>query len=177
MYHMNAHVNIRCEQPAEYGAIHQLVQDAFATARVSDGDEQEFVRELRAGDGYLPELALVAEVAGELVGHVMLTQTWLEKNNGARETVLLLAPLCVRLRERRQGVGGRLVNEALDRAQALGYKAVFLCGDPAYYGRFGFKPAINYGIRSSRGMPVQYVLTLELIPDALRGMEGIVDCR
>lgn len=177
MYHMDMHVNIRPEQPAEYDAVHELVQAAFATARVSDGDEQEFVRELRAGDGYLPQLALVAEAAGELVGHIMLTETWLEKKNGARETVLLLAPLCVRLRQRRQGVGARLVNEALSLARALGYQAVFLCGDPAYYGRFGFRPAIDHGIRSSRGMPVQYVLALELVSGALRNMPGVVDCR
>lgn len=167
---------IRPERPEEFDDIHELVRVAFLTAKVSDGDEQDFVRELRAGAGYLPELALVAEQGGELIGQVMLTQTRLEQESGARQTVLLLAPLAVRLENRCQGVGARLVEEALHRALALGWRSVFLCGDPAYYGRFGFKAAIGYGTRSRRGMPVQYVLGKELIPGALKNMAGILDC-
>lgn len=169
-------LGIRLERPEEFDDIHELVRVAFLTAKVSDGDEQDFVRDLRAGQGYIPEFALVAEQGGELIGHIMLTKTSLELKNGVIETVLLLAPLSVRLQNRRLGVGARLVEEALQRALALGWRSVFLCGNPAYYGRFGFKAAIGYGIRSRRGIPVQYVLALEIYPGSLQKKAGILDC-
>ena len=49
---------------------------AFETARVSNGNEQDFVNRLRASGSYIPELALVAEENGKLVGHIMLTKTY-----------------------------------------------------------------------------------------------------
>ncbi len=63
---------IRQATEADYDGIHGLVQKAFETAKVSSGTEQDFVRELRQGR-HIPELELVAEDGGALIGHVMLT--------------------------------------------------------------------------------------------------------
>ncbi len=165
---------IRPERPADYGAIYDLVKTAFATAKVSDGTEQDFVKRLRISPGYIPELALVAEEAGALIGHVMLTKIPLlpAEPGRAEEIVLLLAPLCVRLEERDKGVGAALVNEVFARARALGFTAVFLAGDPAYYGRFGFAAVNTFGIQHGTGIPDQYVLARELAPGALAGAAG-----
>ena len=48
---------------------------AFETAHVSNGEEQDFVNQLRAEGNYIPRLALVAEEDGKLIGHIMLTRT------------------------------------------------------------------------------------------------------
>ena len=48
--------------------IYELVKTAFATAKVSEGDEQDFVEPLRRGGGYIPDLALVMEDRGRLSG-------------------------------------------------------------------------------------------------------------
>ena len=69
---------LRQEREAEFPAIYDLVKTAFETARVSNGDEQNFVARLRAGGNYIPELALVAEEEGKLIGHIMLTRTFIE---------------------------------------------------------------------------------------------------
>lgn len=68
---------IREERPADFPALYELVRLAFQTAPVSNGDEQNFVNRLRASDHYLPELALVAEAEGQLLGYIMLTRTLL----------------------------------------------------------------------------------------------------
>ena len=171
--------SIRPEQSHEFDSLHLFIQEAFASAPVSNNDEQNFVRRLREGAGYLPELALVAEGmpagAGELLGHIMLTRVQLTPCDGAPVCVLLLAPLCVKENARRRGIGAALTREALRRAQTAGYTSVFLVGDPAYYTRLGFVPAAEFGIRESSGtVPPQYVLARELAPGALAGKEGVV---
>ena len=162
---------IQPETPADFPQIYQLVKTAFETAAVTDGDEQDYMENLRKSDRYLPQLALVAQMDGEPVGHIMLTRT---RISYAAQTVdaLLLSPLCVALPWRRQGIGGALIKESLHRALALGFSAVFLCGDPNYYGRFGFRPAAQWQIVNKGNIPPEYVMGCELYPNALPGRPG-----
>ncbi len=173
---------IRPERREEFPAVYSLVREAFASARISDGDEQDFVERLRAGAGYIPELALVAEKDGELAGHIMLTGITLvldaakDGEESGNMPVLMLAPLCVRLECRKRGLGAALVRKAFERARELGHGAVFLAGDPAYYGRFGFRKAEKFGIRHlPESIPGRYVLACELYPGALAGKKGVFD--
>lgn len=169
-------IHIRPERPEEFPAIYALVKTAFATARVSDGSEQDFVNSLRAGPNYIPELALAAEEKGTLIGHIMLTRLpFTAKPGSAALSPLLLAPLCVRLESRSLGVGATLTREAFHRAGALGFTAVFLLGDISYYGRFGFRRASEYGVAySPSSLPDAHTLACELVPGALGGVHGTV---
>lgn len=96
---------------------------------------------------------LVAEVDGVVVGHVMLSDSWVD----ARERlvpVLVLAPLAVSADLQRQGIGARLVEAAVRRAAELDAPAVFLEGDPRYYGRLGFERGSVHGfVRPSVRIP------------------------
>ncbi len=158
---------IREEKPADFAAIRELVRTAFLTAEHTDGNEQNFVEGMRASDAYIPSLALVAEDPEGLAGHVMLTRATV----GGRG-VVLVAPLCVGLSHRRLGVGARLMEEGLRRARKMGCPAAFLLGDPAYYGRFGFVRASQFGIGNTDGFPDEYFLACELFPGALAGVKG-----
>ena len=62
---------------------------------------------------------------------------------------LLVAPLSVLLEYRDHGVGSALMKEGLRRGREVGYKAAFLCGDPEYYHRFGFKSIREFGLTGS----------------------------
>ena len=103
-------MTIRPAQAGDYSQIYSLVQTAFATAKVSDGTEQDFVLELRRRDTYRPELELVAEENGQLIGHILLTILPVQ---GAPQGLrgLMVAPLCVRLEDRSRGLGGQLLQE------------------------------------------------------------------
>ena len=164
---------IRTETHNDYDKIYDLVKTAFETANFSDGDEQDFVVELRESGKYIPELALVAEEDGCLIGHIMLTKLTI-KNGEKDYHVLLLAPLCVLLEHRCLGVGAQLVGESFKRAREMGYDSVLLAGDPDYYGRFGFSCSEDYGIINTSGVPAQYTLACELVPGALSGKSGTV---
>ncbi len=166
-------MNIRQAAASDFPAIYDLVKTAFQTAKVSDGTEQDFVNALRARPTYLPALELVAQSGdGTLLGHVMLTETSLDTNGGERLPALMAAPLCTRLQNRNCGLGAMLLHEGMRRARDMGYTCVFLVGDPAYYGRFGFRPVTAYGLRNETHAPDQYVLGRPLIPGALDGAAG-----
>jgi predicted N-acetyltransferase YhbS len=162
---------IRQENPSEFQDIYYLVKVAFQTAKVADGNEQDYVNKLREGSNYIHELALVAEEDGRIVGHIMFTKTYINAVDSKFEA-LLLAPLSVALEYRNRGVGSKLVLESFELAKKLGYKAVFVVGDPAYYSRFGFKSIALFGIKHDPPIPDPYVMAYELAPGALFGVTG-----
>ena len=166
-------VVIRRERPEEFPQIYDLVKLAFETAKVSNGQEQDFVDGLRAGGSYLPELALVAAADERLIGHIMLTRACISEGDRKTET-LLLAPVSVALEHRSKGIGSLLINRSMELARDLEHRSVVLVGDPAYYNRFGFRRSSDFGI-SHPGIPEQYVLAYELIPGALAGVSGTIE--
>ncbi|MBW4716568.1 GNAT family N-acetyltransferase [Saccharothrix obliqua] len=125
---------IRRETPDDVAAITAVTDAAFAAR---PGGEAWLVTELRADAGWLPALSLVAEApTGEIVGHVVCTRATV-----AGEPALGLGPLGVHPDHQRRGVGSALVHAVLGAADALNEPLVALLGEPAYYGRFGFRPA------------------------------------
>lgn len=167
---------IRQETAKDWDEIYPLIRTAFRTANVKDGDEQDFAVGLRNSERYIPELALVAEQDGKLIGHIMLTKTYVNQPDGSRFEALLLAPVSVLLEYRDLGVGSALIEESCRIAKDMGYKAVFLVGDPNYYSRFGFVRTSSFGIRPTNEIPEQYVQVRELIPGALEMVRGNVNC-
>lgn len=93
-------------------------------------DEADLVDRLRE-DGSLV-FSLVAIVAGQVVGHVAFSRM------ASPEHTLGLGPVGVLPEFRRQGIAAGLIREGLQLARADDWQAVFVLGDSAYYGRFGF---------------------------------------
>jgi hypothetical protein len=83
--------------------IYELVKVTLQTAKVSNGKEQDLVNKLRNSGNYIPELALVAEEDGQLIGHIMLTKTYIITNDGDKYETLLLGPISVSLEYRNRG--------------------------------------------------------------------------
>ncbi|GAB6123034.1 GNAT family N-acetyltransferase [Dysgonomonas termitidis] len=169
--------NIRIREIAkeEQPEVYNLIKTAFETAKVRDGDEQDYAGKLRQGDGYIPGLDLVAEVNNKLVGQAMFTKTYVARAGNSNVESLLLSPISVLPEYRDSGIGSSLIREGFRLAREMGYKLIFLCGDPAYYHRFGFKPASAYGIRHASGFPEENVMVCTLTGSALEGVTGIVD--
>lgn len=167
-------MTIRKAAQEDHPSIYHLVRTAFATARVSDGTEQDFVLELRRRDTYRPELELVAEENGQLIGHILLTPLPVP---GAPEGLrgLMAAPLCVLLEDRNRGLGGQLLHEGGRRAAELGYNALFLVGDPEYYGRYGFRNAVSLGFQNASGVPDPFLLARSLNPDGFQEAGGMLN--
>lgn len=133
---------IRREEPADVAAVRALTEAAFAPRYAPAAPvEPGLLDELRADPGWLPALSLVAVADGEVVGHVVCT-----RGHVGDAPTLGLGPLSVRPDRQRSGVGSALMHAVLGAADALGEPLVLLLGEPAYYARFGFRPAQELGI-------------------------------
>jgi putative acetyltransferase len=133
---------VRQERAEDHEAVRELHAQAFG-----DGERvPTLVDALRAAQASLAPLALVATVGERVVGHVMLTACRLDALPRLVD-VFSLSPLGVRPEFQRQGIGTRLVAEALARADSMGIPLVFLEGSPDYYGERGFADATKAGFR------------------------------
>lgn len=92
-------------------------------------------------------ISLLAEQNGIVGGHVALSPITIAGEGGG----LGLGPIAVLPQFHRQGIGKSLVNQALAEARKLGTGLVVVLGSPAYYGRFGFKPASGFGLSDEYG--------------------------
>jgi putative acetyltransferase len=105
------------------------------------------------------------------MGHLMLSPITIEGQEGPW---LGLAPVAVHPDWQGQGIGSDLVREGLDTAQEMDWKAVVVLGDPAYYARFGFRPASDFGLHCIYEVPTECFMAMELQPGGLDGVRGEV---
>jgi putative acetyltransferase len=133
-------VTIRAERSEDHAAIDEVVEAAFGSPA-----EAHLVNAIRSSEFAIPELSLVAERDGRIVGHVVVSRA--EVRDGEhRRLIAMLSPLAVQPVEQGQGIGSMLVRTVTARAAALGEPVVVLEGNPAFYGRLGFEPAAEYGL-------------------------------
>jgi putative acetyltransferase len=119
-----------CEAgPADHDAIATLVAAAFGRQ-----DEAELVRRLRADGDAIAEFVAV-ENADKIAGHILFSSLKVEP---ATIRIAALAPVSVLPERQKAGFGSALIREGIMRCKALGFDAVAVLGDPAYYSRFGF---------------------------------------
>lgn len=168
-------ITIRAEITKDHPIVYDLIKTAFKTAKVADGNEQDFYATLKKGARFIADLALVAEKDGQIVGQVLLSHFNIACADGTSHPSLLLAPIAVKKEHRNQNVGAVLIHAGFERAHALGFDSIFLVGDPAYYSRFGFRPAADFLIHCIDDIPAKYVQAIELTPHALKHAAGTID--
>ena len=144
---------------------------ALQTAAFGQSDEAELVSALRASTH--PQLSLVAELEGELVGHIFFSPVHIE-SSVAVSSCVALGPVGVLPARQGCGVGSALIRAGLDRCAESGWQAVFLVGDPAFYARFGFVLAAPRGLRYESEDFDSVFQILELRQGALQGSRGWV---
>lgn len=156
---------IRDEASHDVDAREALLDAAFGPARFL-----KTCQRLRDGRAPAPGLALVAtDDDGALVGTLRLWPIL-----AGDRSALLLGPLAVAGQSRSLGVGRALIAESLERAAALGHRAVLLVGDEPYYARFGFERRFTERLTMPGPVERARFLGLELVAGALEGARGRV---
>lgn len=161
-------LNIRQENQNDYDQVYEVVKHAFEQAEYTDGDEQNLVNRLRNSQAFVPELSLVAEQNGEIVGHILFTEATIGET-----TQLVLAPLSILPSHQKSGIGGKLIVEGHRIAKELGYEYVVLVGHATYYPRFGYKPASQFGIQTTIEVPDENFMAFHLQGEQ-RNLDGTV---
>lgn len=162
-------LKIRQENIEDYEEVYQVVKTAFETAEHSDGNEHDLVVALRNSNSFVPELSLVAMKENKIVGYILFTKIKI----GEYEE-LALAPLGVLPEYQRQGVGSELIKEGHRIAKKLGYQYVVVLGSEKYYTKFGYIPAIKYGIKAPFDVPNENFMAVKLNNTNVK-IQGIVE--
>lgn len=148
---------IRQEKPGDIDAVHEVVRQAFEKASHTSHDEHNLVNRLRKSEAFIPELSLVAEENGQVVGHILFTRV------KVGDTVQLgLAPLAVLPQWQGKGIGGKLIETGHALAKKLGYGYSILVGHERYYPRFGYFPASRIGVTAPFDVPDENLMAFSL---------------
>lgn len=154
---------IRLENPADVAEIHAVTLEAFKGHPYSDGTEHLIVDRLR--DAGALSLSLVAEVEGEVVGHIAFSPV--ELSNGSQQW-FGLGPVSVLPSFQGQGIGGALIRKGLEMLKEKASAGCVVVGNPELYRKYGFQN--DAGMTYADCAP-QYFLAQPL---SLSGASGMV---
>lgn len=127
-------MNIRAATAADESSISLIYKAAFP-----EEEADSVVRlalELLLQPSSAKTTSLIAESADDVVGHVAFSPVTISEE--PQRAACILAPLAVRPEFQRQGIARTLVENGMNQLQCDGVQIVFVYGDPALYGRFGF---------------------------------------
>ncbi len=168
-------MTIRTENPCDYRKVEELTREAFWNVYRPGCTEHFVLHTYRPRPEFIPELSLVLEDAGRLVGHVMFSKAELHDDAGGVHPAWTFGPISILPELQRRRYGLTLLREALLRARKMGVGMVCMEGNINFYRHAGFQLACRMGIHyhsEPRGSVVPYFLAQELIPGFLAGMEA-----
>ena len=166
---VDINLTIRPESKRDYLQIKQINDLAF-----NQENEGIMIENLRSKPEFIPELSLIAKLENEIVGHILFLPLKI-KNNNSEFTTLSLAPMAVKSEYQKMGIGGKLMKKGFEVSKELGFTSIIVLGYPEYYPKFGFKPAINWGIKPPIDVPSEVFMAIELEKDALKDVSGTVE--
>lgn len=146
-------IALRTERPDDQRAVFAIHAAAFETdleARLTD--------KLR-GDGEVL-LSLVALDGDEPVGNLILS-LMVAEGDGMSIRAAAIGPIGVRPDRQGEGIGAMLMRAGIDWARGEGIVAIFLLGNPDYYGRFGFSAETAAPFASTYAGPYFQALLLD----------------
>ena len=172
---MKDNIVIRIETPADYAAAESLTREAFWNVYCPGCTEHYILHSFRGKADFVPELSLVMELDGRLVGHIMYVRSEIHADDGRSIPVMTFGPISIAPEYQRQGCGTVLLRESMRRAKLLGAGAIAIEGNIGFYGKSGFEVASARGIHYAgepRDAEVPYFLLCELKPGFLCGVTG-----
>ena len=172
---MKSNIVIRSEEKGEYRKVENMVRESFWNVYRPGCMEHYVLHQLRKDAAFVPELDLVMEQNGELIGQNMFMRAWIAADDGREIPIMTMGPICIAPQWKRKGYGKILLDYSLEKARELGCGALCFEGNIAFYGKSGFREASEFGIRY-HGLPegenASFFLCKELIPGYLDEVTG-----
>ncbi|MBT8508768.1 GCN5 family acetyltransferase [Methanomicrobiaceae archaeon CYW5] len=161
---------LRSEGAGDAPAIARVNTEAFGQT-----NEARLIERMRETPEFDPDLSIVAEEDGAIVGHVLFSRIAIVSSDGDRIPAIALAPVAVLPDRQKQGIGTSLIEEGIRRCHRKGEKIIVVLGPAGYYPRFRFVPAQDHGITAPFDAPEATFMVLALEPHALIGVAGTVE--
>ena len=147
---MEKNITIRPERVSDYQQVEDIIRQAFYNLYTPGCTEHYLAHAIRPHPDFLPELDLVLELDGRVVGNIMYTKSTLVDEAGKEKGILTFGPVCIRPGLQRRGYGRLLMEESFRRASAMGYEAIVIFGDPNNYVGRGFQSCKKHRVHLSR---------------------------
>ncbi len=168
-------MKIRLEQREDYREVEVLTREAFWNVYRPGCTEHFVLNQYRSNPDFIPELDLVMEEDGRIIGHVMFSKAELVLDDGTHRPSWTFGPISIHPDYQRKGYGLKLLNHALSRAREMGIGFLCMEGNIEFYKHAGFGLASKLGIHyhsEPKDAEVPYFLAQELIPGWLDGIEA-----
>ena len=168
-------MEIRLEQPQDYREVENLTREAFWNVYRPGCTEHFVLNRFRDNPDFIPELDLVMEEDGHIIGHVMFSKAQIVKKDGTTLPSWTFGPISIHPDYKRKGYGLKLLQYALEKARKMGICALCMEGNIDFYKHAGFVLASSLNIHyhaEPEDAVVPYFLAQELIPGYLSGIEG-----
>ncbi len=153
---------VRPERVADTRAIHAVHVASFPTFA-----ESRLVEQLRHSGRLVA--SLVAELDERVVGHAAFSPV----SAPAGAHGVGLGPVAVLPDYRRRGIAAELIRKGLETCRSSQFGWAVVLGEPAYYARFGFRDASDFGLTCEFGGSPAFQC-LELISPSLPLEAGLV---
>ena len=164
-------MNIRKEQPSDYREVENLTREAFWNVYRPGCTEHYVLHQYRTNPDFVPELDLVMEEDGKIIGHVMYSRAELVLDDGKRIPSWTFGPISIHPDYKRKGFGLKLLNYSIEKACKLGVGFLCMEGNIGFYQHAGFDLASKLNIHyhaEPRDAEVPYFLAQELLPNWLK---------
>lgn len=166
---------IRKETPSDYREVENLVRESFWNVYRPGCTEHYVLHCYRSLPEFIPELSLVLELDGKIIGHIMYSHASIQCDDESTKPIMIFGPVAIASENQKQGYGSQLINFSLEKARSLGCGAVAITGNPNYYHRFGFRDARSMGVYYGdvpRTEETPFFMVKELTPGYLTGITG-----
>ncbi len=161
-------IHIRREAPADYRTVEELVRESFWNVYHPGCTEHYVLHRYRNEPDFVPELDLVLEKDGEIIGQVIYVKSKIDLADGSTLPVMTFGPIGIAPQYKRQGYGKLLLDHSMEIAAKMDAGALCITGNILFYGKSGFAPASQFGVRYADADPadavVPYFLAKELTP-------------
>ncbi len=164
---------IRFETKEDYREVENLTREAFWNVYRPGCMEHYVLQCYRDDAAFVPELDLVMEVDGKIIGHVMYVRSEIKAEDGRRIPIMTFGPISIAPEYKRQGYGKILLDYSMEQAEKMGAGALAITGNIDFYGKSGFVPAKTRGIRYEDDPNADYFLIKELKPGFLGEISGL----
>ena len=166
---------IRLEKKEEQREVENLVRESFWNVYRPGCLEHYVLNQLRDDPAFVQKLDFVMELDGKLIGQNMFMKAVIKSDDGRDIDICTMGPICITPELKRKGYGKILLDYSLEKAKEYGFKAICFEGNIDFYGKSGFKPASEFGIRY-HGLPegedASFFLCKELEPGYFDGVTG-----
>lgn len=169
---MTKDYTIRNETSADYRTTENLTREAFWNVYRPGCTEHYVLHCYRDRADFIPELDLVMEKDGEIIGHVMYAKSAIHTDDGKEIPIMTFGPISIAPEVKLHGYGTALLRYSMEKAKEMGCGALAITGKIGFYGKSGFVVAKTKGIRYQDDPDADYFLIAELIPGFLNGVSG-----